>query len=86
MPSLETLRTLHFRMQQQSYTIGGQDWRRLFRWLDANHDGRIERAEFCRAMRHTLRIAPREVRFIHATRPRLAAWRACGQCLSVALR
>jgi hypothetical protein len=61
-PSWETLRTLHSRMQQQSYTIGGQDWRRLFRLLDANHTGRIERAEFHHAMRHTLKIAPREVR------------------------
>jgi hypothetical protein len=50
------VQVIRSKLQQASYTIGGQDWSRLFRLLDRDKNGFLSEAELLHAVRHTLHI------------------------------
>ena len=47
----EQMAAIRSKFQAASYTVGGQDWERLFAYYDRDHSGYIEFAEFNRAAR-----------------------------------
>jgi hypothetical protein len=53
---LAEVQVIRSKLQQASYTIGGQDWSRLFRLLDRDKNGFLSEAELLHAVRHTLHI------------------------------
>jgi Ca2+-binding EF-hand superfamily protein len=58
---METLRRLHGRMQAASYTMGGQDWPKLFKKIDKDHGGTLSFAELLKAVRMKMQIPHTDV-------------------------
>ena len=54
---MDTLKRLHARMQAASYTMGGQDWQKLFKSLDREHRGSLSFDELLKAVRMKMQIS-----------------------------
>ena len=52
---------LRKRLQAASYTSGGQDWAKLFAFLDRDNSGALDVEEFTRALRKQCKIRPDQV-------------------------
>ena len=53
---LAEVQVIRSKLQQASYTIGGQDFSRLFRLLDRDKSGSMTETELLHSVRHTLHI------------------------------